>query len=250
MVVEFMDGSGNIYQSISLDAGSEIPYPTPPIKEGYMFKGWSENTNVITNSMRIVPLFELLEITVTFDYGHKEIIRTIQALTDLSEIDLLSRGNQGFYLDPLETTPLNRTSLVTDTTIYVSPHLDQSYYNTVVTRGNITYYLPEFAQMEPFDTVYQVGNRIDDLPIVSAGSKLFEGWMAGGEILTLPFDLESSAPMHLIPVFSDADVDYFYYTEEGTFLENPSTTNIIPYSNLTLDYIYFWPDLARNSGYL
>jgi len=241
--IEFTDGNGNIIETLTVERGETFNYPDAPFKEGHTFKGWSELSNRVSRDLRIVPLFEINTLILTIDYGNRQTNIEIEALKALEDIAFFNASLEGYYFDLEKTIPLSNRSLIEATTIYAKPYLDKMRYPEVITNGSFYYYIPEYVDDFSFDQTFNVGDIVDDLPVLKAAQRLFEGWALNGELLTLPFMLETSRTYHLTPVFSEASLDFFYYKEPGTFLNDPSQTTIHPISNLDLGAIYFWPEI-------
>lgn len=83
---------GEIWRSKHYEYGSEIYYPEEPIKEGYIFMGWTdENLNfiecpfVVTDNISFMAAWEPIECTLVFDangavfsYGMPEMTQTLR----------------------------------------------------------------------------------------------------------------------------------------------------------------------------
>lgn len=56
-IVTFKDADGNIIKSESVSTGNAATPPSPPLKDGYTFTGWSQDTNHILGDLEVIALY-------------------------------------------------------------------------------------------------------------------------------------------------------------------------------------------------
>ena len=174
---------GALYQTASVKDGDQITAPTAPTKEGYTFKGWSENgTDVVTlptatKNAEYEAVFEANKYDITVDKGSVDNATvayggkfTLTAPTGADAKDFIGwSGSDGKYYvagtykftgtDNLKLTAVYSSNTEYYVVKYLYPDGSTYSFDVLEKTGNLNIQLPDYPSIEGSTaTGWKIGN--------------------------------------------------------------------------------------------
>lgn len=208
-------------ENVFVEAGSKLLKPEDPVKEGFVFDGWWEDSqftalydfdSVVTEDLTIYAKFSVKEYRVIF------------AETDLEDVMVEHNQKLARPVDPFKEgyTFTGWIEIPSVHNFYIFDNLvisDLTLYPVFI---EITEFVVSFENVEKEDVIVNKGEKLAEFADPVKEGLEFEGWYIDSEFTTL-FDFDLVLTHHL--------------TLYAKFGEIKFTVTLISYDNVILDEI-------------
>jgi len=139
--VIFEDFDGTQINVFTVNHGDELPLPSNPSREGYLFTGWSNVSNRVTENQTLTAQYERLSFTVTFLNHLGDVIKTDTVYYGENAI-APTYNREGYTLQRWNGTLINITRNLTVSPIFVVRTFTvtfEDYDGTVLSTQTVDY---------------------------------------------------------------------------------------------------------------
>ena len=254
--INFLDHEGNIIKTQIVEHGKSGVAPIAPSRNGYIFKEWDKNYQVVNEDIVVNPIYETITYDLVFN-PNLEMVKTTwnnkdsfvnELYTDLhswfasnvSNISGLS-FNQGTYTLTLnnQTATWTTPESIKSIDIYVYEKTISNFYYKPITRVNNEVHTPVidenyFLNSEPYRTKYLDLDRYFLNVITSSYPAYNNGYNhASGGRIQIFFRFQQWISVESIPAFdslpSKTDLD-----TKGATIKMPTDLNYNITQNVTI----------------
>ena len=235
--------NGNI-DIVEVIKGETLEKPSDPVKEGYIFKGWYQNTTgsgdafdfstPITKEITLFAIFEkeANKYTVTFDIDGILTNQTVVENSKALEPETPTKSGYtfiGWYTSKDSKTKFDfNTSITSNITLYAMFEKDPVYYTVTFDIDGVT-------------TTSKVveNNKVEEPTTPTKTGYVFKGWYENiNDESSFDFNTEITSNIYLYALFEKAISNTYGSYEEGAYVEwsDTSLANVsVSYKKVTDD---------------